>query len=275
MNKVAVIGAVGDSVFLSVKNFHAGGETIQAESFHYELGGKGFNQAIAANRFGAQTFFLGAIGKVNFDKVNNYLKKEGIDSCLIKKDGDSSFAVIITDSKGSNRVTVYNGVQLEINDLKHYINYIVDADVLLLNNEVPEEVNLEAARIAKANNTKVILNPAPYRKICDELTILIDFFTPNEHELIGLEEFQNVIVTLGEKGCMNCFDKEIIPVRKVRAIDTTGAGDTFNGVFAAMIANNKSIKEACLTANTAASIMVTRKYVIDSIPYKKEILHLI
>ena len=101
MSRVAVIGIVGNSVFLPVEHFHVGGETIEALSAHFEPGGKGFNAAVAAKRFGVEVSFLAAIGSEGADGIESFLTKERIKSTLIKKDGATAFAAIITDSKGS------------------------------------------------------------------------------------------------------------------------------------------------------------------------------
>ena len=119
---------------------------------------------------------------------------------------------------------------------------------------------------------KVILNPAPQRVHGYEFLNKIDLFTPNEHETDGLEDYQNVVVTLGEKGCLIKATGKILPAVKLEeVVDTTGAGDTFNGVLAVCLAENLAMEKACETANIASAIKVGRKYILDSIPTKKEI----
>lgn len=271
MSKVAVIGIVGNSVFLPVERFHVGGETVEAKSVHFELGGKGFNQAVASARYGAEVSFLTAVGQDSYEKVKSFLEKEKINATIIKKPENTAFAAIVTDANGRNRVTVYQGAQLSPDDVTEFETAIRQADVLLLNNEVLEAVNVRAVELAKKHGAKVVLNPAPARNICDDILNQVDLFTPNEHETLGLEEKENVIVTLGQEGCLIKSRNEIIPPLKVKAVDTTGAGDTFNGVLAACLADGDDLRQACKTANLAASIKVGRKYVLGSIPGKEEI----
>lgn len=272
MSKVAVIGIVGNSVFLPVEKFHVGGETVEAKSVHFELGGKGFNQAVAAARYGVSVSFLAAVGKDCYDTVKEFLDNEKIDGTLIEKQENTAFAAIVTDAKGSNRVTVYQGAQLLAEDVAVFENAIKNADILLLNNEVAEEVNVKASEIAKRYGIKIILNPAPARKTCDYILQNVDLFTPNEHETLGLEEKENVIMTVGKRGCVVKKGNKTIPAVEIGSVvDTTGAGDTFNGVLAATLAEGQDLINAVMTANLASSIGVTRKYAVSSIPTRKEI----
>lgn len=273
MSKVAVIGLAGNSAFLSVEHFHEGGETIRAKSAHFEPGGKGFNAAVAAKRYGAEVSFLAAVGTEGAEGIEQFLKKEGINAALIKKESGTAFATILTDSEGRNHVTVFQGAQLTPEDVDGFAKQIASADVLLLNNEVPEAVNLRAVQIAKAHALPILLNPAPARPLDPYLLEHVSLFTPNEHELAGLEEKQNVVVTLGKQGChIRNLDQSIPAVTVAPTMDTTGAGDTFNGVLAAVLAEGAELPDAVKTANLASSIEVTRKGVMPAIPTKTEIL---
>lgn len=270
--KIAIIGIVGNSVFLPVDEFGVGGETVDAKSVHFELGGKGFNQAVAAARSGACVSFCAAVGSDTFDNVTNFLNNEGIETCLAKKEASSAFAAIVTDSHGANLVTVYQGAQLELNDLLAFEETIKNADLLLLSNEVAEEINIRAIEIAKKNGVKCILNPAPARDNAPYIVDNVDLFTPNEHELASVNDRENCIVTLGKCGCLIKKTGEIVPSVDVgRVVDTTGAGDTFNGVLCALIAYGKSENVAAKAANAVASLGVTRRYAVSSIPSREEI----
>ena len=272
MSKVAVIGIIGNSVFMPVKRFHVGGETIESSSVHFEPGGKGFNQAVAASRCGVKVSFLGAVGKEFRREFAEFLDNEGINHTLVFKDDSTAFASIITDEEGNNHVTVYQGAQLSVDDVKNFEKEIKDADVLLLNNEVLEDVNIEAIKIAKKYGVKCLLNPAPARKTCKYILDNVDIFTPNEHETLGIEEKENVIMTLGKNGCLIKANNKIIPaINCGKVIDTTGAGDTFNGVLSAMLSKQMWIESAVEIANAVASLGVTRKYAVSSIPTSKEI----
>lgn len=272
MSKIAVIGIAGESVFLSVESFGKTGETIVAKDYYRELGGKGFNQAVAAARFGADVSFLGASSAEDVKRFTQIANDCGVNARFAAKPEGSPYAVIMTDAKGDNRVCVYRGAALDECDVEAFAEEIRTADILLLTNETPCPVNKKATEIANASGVKVILNPAPARTYDKEFLDRVHLFTPNEHETEGLEEYQNVIVTLGDKGCKIRKTGEIIPAPKMSdVVDTTGAGDTFNGILAACIANGESLRNACRKANFGAAIKVGRKYILNSIPTKIEI----
>ncbi len=276
MSKIAVIGIIGNSVFLPVEKFHKGGETVEATSVHFEPGGKGFNQAVAAARCGAEVSFLAAIGREYRKDFADFLDNEKISHTLVFKEDSTAFAAIVTDKSGSNHVTVYQGVQLSADDVSLFEEKIKSADILLLNNEVSEDVNIAAVKIAKKNGVKCILNPAPARVGNKYILENIDLFTPNEHETLGIEDNENVIVTLGKNGCLIKSSGEIVPaVNSGKTVDTTGAGDTFNGVLCAMLANGENISTAARIANKVASVGVTRRYAVSSIPDDREMKNLI
>lgn len=276
MTKIAVIGIIGNSVFLPVEEFHKGGETVEAHSLHFEPGGKGFNQAVAASRCGAEVSFLAAVGLEYRQDFADFLNKENIKHTLAFKDGSTAFAAIVTDRSGSNHVTVYQGAMLDEGDVLSFENEIKDADILLLNNEVPESVNIAALKLAKKHGTRCILNPAPARKTDSFIIDNVDLFTPNEHETLGIENRDNVIMTLGKRGCLIKATNELIDAESYGApIDTTGAGDTFNGTLAAMIAEGRDAASSAKIANAVASLGVTRKYAVSSIPTSKEIKKII
>lgn len=276
MSNIAVIGIIGNSVFLPVERFHEGGETVEALSLHFEPGGKGFNQAVAAKRSGANVSFLAAVGHEYRTEFADFLNNEGIRHTLVFKEESSAFAAIVTDKTGSNHVTVYQGAQLSANDVFLFEDAIKEADILLLNNEVSEDVNIEAIKIAKKHGVKCILNPAPARKTSAYVIDSIDLFTPNEHESLGIEDKENVVMTLGSKGCLIKSTGETVPTVKCgTVVDTTGAGDTFNGVLSAMLANGYNIAAAARIANAVASLGVTRKYAVSSIPSDEEIREII
>ena len=276
MSKIAVIGIIGNSVFLPVEHFHVGGETVEASSIHFEAGGKGFNQAIAAARCGAEVSFLAAVGREGKDEFSAFLTSEGVRHTLALKDGSTAFAAIVTDISGSNRVTVYQGAELTAEDVYAFEDEICGADILLLNNEVPECVNAAAIKLAVKHGVRCILNPAPARETDGYILDNIYLFTPNEHETLGIEDKKNVIVTLGKRGCLIKETGEIVPACNLGcAVDTTGAGDTFNGVLAAMHAEGRSLCESAKIANRVASLGVTRKYAVSSIPTHAEIRKII
>lgn len=272
MPKIAVIGICGKSTFMSVDHFHQNGETLRADSIFCELGGKGINQAVAAARMGTEVSFLGAVGDDCADECNTFTKTNNIKGFWINKPtGNTANAFILTDKTGENRVTVFRGVELIPKDVDEFYNEIKSSDVLLLQNEVPEEVNEKAINIAFENNVKVILNPAPSRYIKKEFADKIFIIVPNEQEkdFIDIDDFENCVITLGSKGCL--VNGALIPSINTKVVDTTGAGDTFCGVLAVGIAEGLDLKASCARAVVAAGLSVSKKYVIDSIPTREEI----
>ncbi len=272
MSKVAVIGLVGESVFMRVEKHQAVGETAHAESIYREYGGKGYNQAVAAARYGAAVSFLCAVHNSDVPTIKSAGEREGISMYAIGKDVPSPYGVIVTDSTGDNRVTVYRGSELSACDTDGFRAEIESADVLLINNEVPEEVNLAAAEIAKAAGKLVILNPAPVRSISEELLTYIDIFTPNEYEASAISDRDNMIVTMGGDGCyIKWLDKTVSAFDIGTPTDTTGAGDTFSGVLAASLAVGSDVLSAVRCAQAASAIEVGRNYVMPAIPNREEI----
>ena len=271
MRKIAVIGIAGESVFLSVEKFGQTGETTVASDYYCELGGKGFNQAIAAARHGCEVAFLGAAHEGDADRFEKIARECGINARFVKKPERSPYAVIMTDAVGDNRVCVYRGAELTVDDVDAFKLEIESSDILLLTNEVPKDVNERAVEIAAASGTRVILNPAPARQNDRAFLDKIYLFTPNEHETMGLDDYSNVIVTMGDKGCFIKECGEILPSIKTDAVDTTGAGDTFSGILAACVALGDDLRSACKRANVGSAIKVSRKHILNSIPTKEEI----
>ncbi|MDD6735880.1 MAG: ribokinase [Clostridiales bacterium] len=273
-HKVAVIGICGISVFINLSRFPQKGETLVADSMFEEIGGKGINQAIAACRMGADVSFLAAIGDDSAgNECRNIAEKNNINAHFKEKKGKRTpIAFILTDKKGENCVTEYKSAELCSDDVLAFEEYIAASDILLLQQEVPPEVNETALKIAKTHGVRVVLNPAPAREEDNGLTDSVFAVTPNETEAksISSQKYENCIVTLGSKGCLINGEIEI-PSIDVNAVDTTGAGDTFNGVLAVCIAEGMDLKKACNYAVTASGISVSKRYVLNSIPYRDDI----
>ena len=266
MARIAIIGLVGRSMFFEVPRFHLGGETITAKSLYEEWGGKGFNQAVAAARQDAAVSFLGAVNAADVKAIKDFCLKEGIRATLATKKKSTATAAILTDGTGETRVTVYPGAELEAKDVDGFAGSIAMADFLLLNNEVPEAVNLAAVAIAKQYGVKIIFNPAPARKLPKEIVEAVSIFTPNEFEAESLELGAEVVTTLGAKGCRIGSTGEVVPAPAVKAVDSTGAGDTFNAVLAVRLAEGEELREACVAANEAAAQSVAVRFVLPSLP---------
>ena len=271
--KLFIIGLCGQSVFLRVPHFHAPGETLHAMSLFSEPGGKGYNQAVAARRMGAEVVFAGAVGRdAEGDLCEARLAEEGIASCLIRKPERTAYASILTDIRG-----------LE--------DRFAEAGMVLLTPEIPEEVFAEAIALAKKHGVRVAINPAPFfpwvRKYLDSAWLL----TPNGSEAramfdcgsewlpgglpgaLAASRYPRVIVTLGGEGALVAEDGVItkIPAPSVTVRDTTGAGDCFNGVLCAWLLEGYSLTEAAGKAVLAASLSVAHPHVLDGMPRREEI----
>ena len=270
MVRITIIGLAGQSLFFDLPRFHAGGETIHADGLHEEWGGKGFNQAVAAARQGVAVSFLTAVGATDVAKVRDALAQEGIAGTVVGKETPSACAAIMTDGTGETRVTVARGSELDEADVDFgFKDEIAAADVLLLNNEVPEEVNLRASEIAEANGVRIIFNPAPSRPVPEALKRRVFLWTPNEFEEPSIGDVDGeVVTTLGAGGCRIRSTGEVIPAPVAKAVDSTGAGDTFNGVLAVRLAEGASLRDACIAANETAAKSVAVRYVLPSIPHR-------
>ena len=259
---------------MNTDHFHQKGETLVADSIYEEIGGKGINQAITCAKMGAQVSFLAAIGEDEYGaECRHTAQKYGINGFFaIKKSKKTTFAVILTDKNGENQVTGFHGAELTITDVFAFEDEIKSSDVLLLQNEVPNEVNEAAVTIAKKHNVKIILNPAPIRDIPADIAKAIYAVTPNEQEKRAIDTslFKNCITTLGDNGCDINGNIQIEAI-KVKTVDTTGAGDVFNGAFAVITAKGMPIEAACKYAVCASGLSVTKPYVLNSIPTLEEI----
>lgn len=276
------------------------GETVMGNDFDIIQGGKGANQAVAAARAGGEVTFIAKVGNDDFGKsaINGY-KTDNIntDFILVDEQKPTGVAVIIVDeSSGQNSIVVAPGAnsKLTIQDIEKVKNEIITSDILLVQLEIPLETVKFALNIAKENGIKTILNPAPAQLLNDEILEKIDIITPNETEtetLTGIKVEDNdsmkkaaellldkindtVIITLGSKGAYfftKTGEEGIVPAIKVNAVDTTAAGDVFNGYLAASLTTKNSLKDSILLANKAAAISVLGKGAQPSIPQIEEV----
>lgn len=271
MARVAVIGLVGKSMFFDVPRFHSCGETIHADGFHEEWGGKGFNQAVAAARQDAAVSFLGAVSASDVKPLKEFCSKEGVRAVLAAKKSATACAAILTDGTGETRVTVYPGAELSARDVDGFAGAIATADFLLLNNEVPESVNIAAVELAVKYGVTILFNPAPARKQPKAIRDAVSIWTPNEFEEAAIGDVAGeVVTTLGARGCRIRSTGEVVPAQPAKAVDSTGAGDTFSAVLAVRLVEGESLRDACAAANAAAAKSVERKYVLPSLPLRGE-----
>ena len=303
MPKVIVIGSSNTDMVFETPKFPDKGETVIGGKFEVVSGGKGANQAVAATRAGSTVLFLTKVGDDNFGKnaITKY-KDEGIETSYIQiqKGVASGIAMIMVHKKsGENAIIVSPGSNSYLNnkDVDLISKQIRINDIVLCQLEIPIETVSYALSLAKQKKAKTILNPAPYKNISRDFLKKVDIITPNESEAFALTGVKltnknnvekaasqllkmvkkAVIITLGKKGVYYISKQlkgQFLSTSKVNAIDSTAAGDVFNGYFASELAKNKNIVDSIKTAIKAASISVTRKGAQPSIPLNSELKNL-
>jgi len=300
MKKVVVIGSSNTDLVINTSKLPLPGETVLGNEFNIIPGGKGANQAVAAARAGANVVFIARVGNDDFGKkaIGGYKKdKINTENIFIDLEKPSGVAIILVDEPtGQNSIVVAPGANtnLSIQDIQNSKKTFQNADVVLLQLEIPLDVVKFSLKIAKENRIKTILNPAPAQFLSIDILGLTDIITPNETEtevLTGiypdnkdkvrkaayklLEKVNEaVIITLGNNGAyyiMKNGDEEFIPGIKVEAVDTTAAGDVFNGYMAALMDSNLT-PDTIQLANKASALSVTRKGAQPSIPFIHEVL---
>ena len=270
---ITVIGSINMDIVVETAIFPKQGETVLGTSFHTVPGGKGSNQAVAAARLGSDIHMVGAVGNDAFGKeMVSVLAAENIEHSFVKQGEKATGIANITLFENDNRIVVVPGANSELNeqDIDAAKSLIEQSDLVIMQLEIPQDTVEYALGVCKEVGTKVLLNPAPAESFKVEWMDRIEYFTPNETECVeifkgdvdqALEKFPNrLIVTLGSKGA-RYFDGDkhvFVESYKTTAVDTTGAGDTFNGAFAYAITNNYSIEEAVQFANIAASLSVEK-----------------
>ena len=290
---ILVIGSVNVDTTYNLENFPKPGETISSISKSRSVGGKGANQAIACKKLGGDVKFLACVGNdVDADFIFKNMKEYGVDTTnIIKKDVDTGTALINVDKTGQNEIVLDHGANyaITIQDIDDNIELLDECDILILQMEIPQEVNEYAIKKAKEKGVFVILNPAPSEFEVENILDKVDLFVPNENEILRYSTKENlkeaadellgknvgsVIITLGENGSEYFSKKEHITQDAIKAkvVDTTSAGDCYIGAMAVMLDQQKSIKEAMEFATKASSKTVTRKGSGESIPTIDEIM---
>jgi ribokinase len=299
MSDISVLGIFVADISFSGPKIPAVGETILGNKYNVGPGGKGCNQAVAIARLGGKVNFISKIGKDAYGKLAlETLKKNNINTENIIQDEklQTGVAGILVDKQsGKNAINVIVGApnSLKISEMNSQINLIKSSKIFLTQLEIPKDVTLHCLKTAKENGCLTILNPAPASEISKEFYNYIDYFTPNETEaefytgikitnekeakqaadkLINLG-IKKIIITLGEKGLFYSDGQEEIHLKasSVKAIDTTGAGDAFNGALAFSLSKGKPIKACLELANKAAGLSTTKLGAGDAMPFIKDI----
>ncbi len=298
MKRIIVIGSSNTDMVVKCKKLPSPGETILGGAFLMNPGGKGANQAVAAARLKGNVTFVAKTGNDLFGEQSKLLfEKEGIDTRFLIRDqkNPSGVALIAVDENGENCIVVASGsnATLSAYDIDEEV-YVTDReDVYLMQLEIPVGTVDYVAQKVFSKENRVILNPAPARQLSQELLDSVYVLTPNEIEaeiLTGIKVenassaersamklldkgVKNVVITMGAAGAYLCMPEmsKMIPVVPVKAVDTTAAGDVFNGALAVALAEGKDLEEAVGFANRAASISVTRLGAQASAPYRNEL----
>jgi ribokinase len=298
VKNVLVVGGSNTDMVIRVPRIPKPGETVLGGAFAMTAGGKGANQAVAAARAGANVSLVARVGEDVFgERALANFAADGIDArfVFLTIGAPSGIALINVDGRGENSISVASGANalLSAADIERAGDAFGSADVVLVQLESPLDAVEAAVRKAGEKGVPVILNPAPARPLDDDLLRLIDVLTPNEHEaelLAGVPVRDErgaraaaarlrargpaaVVVTLGERGAYASsreFDG-LVPAFKVVPVDTTAAGDVFNGALAVALAEQQPLKEALGFASAAAAISVTRPGAQPSAPARREI----
>ena len=295
---LAVLGSINADHILNLAQFPRPGETVIGKQYQIAFGGKGANQAVAAGRSGAAVSFIACVGDDDTgQQICRQLKTDRIRTEAIASVAQEAtgVALIFVNGEGENAIGIYAGANAALTPqrVEQHRQIIADAGILLMQLESPLESVLVAARIARDNQTRVILNPAPASELSDELLALVDVITPNETEaqiLTGVEVnseadaaraaqvlhgkgIATVMITLGSRGVWlsERGQGERIAGFKVKAVDTIAAGDTFNGALATALLEQRTVTEAIRFAHAAAAIAVTRQGAQPSVPWREEI----
>lgn len=287
---IYVFGSINVDLVVYSQRLPEPGETITGIDFLMNQGGKGANQAVAASKLGSNVVFLGRIGNDFFGEFAiESIRKYGVQPLVsIDKNIHTGLALIHVNSEGENSITIIEGANGRVGEeeLSQLSSRLKVKDILLLQGEIPIRALKEAVNIAKKAQAIIIFDPAPVRSELLEIIPFITYVTPNEVELKKLtfsnDPFElinlgalNVILKLGSKGVFfkNKVQEFFVESFKVEAVDTTGAGDTFNGSFASALDNGCGVRDALVFASAASAISVTRKGASISSPNKEEVIN--
>ena len=298
MSELTILGIFVADISFSGDKIPTIGETILGDSYNIGPGGKGCNQAIAVSRLGGEVNFISKLGNDEYGKLAiSKLKKDNIDTSniIISDKHKTGVAGIHVDrNTGKNSITVVRGAASSLTIKEINTDLIAKSKIFLTQLEVPLDVTLHCLKISKEQGLINILNPAPACELSRDFFELVDYFTPNEFEAefytgIKINDkddakesakklikmgIKNVIITLGEKGLFytNGKDEIYIEATRVKAIDTTGAGDAFNGGFSFALLKGKKIKECLEFANKVAGLSTTKLGAGDSMPVLNDLI---
>ncbi len=275
MSKITVIGSLATDFVVSVDKRPVVGETIIGNDFKTTFGGKGANQAVAAARLGSHVAMIGKVGADSFgteiiaNLKENQISVNGVEPVTHLHSGSAH----ITLADGDNSIVVISGANnaVDIQQLTKNQERIKTSDLVLLQQEIPSETVEAIVDFCYQHKIPTVLNPAPARSISQNVIDKVTYLTPNEHEFEelfpqlmvseGLAKYPNkLIITVGSKGVLfnNGQEEILVPSYQVTPVDTTGAGDTFNGAFSVALTNQLSVAESIRFGNLAASLSIQK-----------------
>ncbi len=283
--KICVVGSINIDLTVTAKRFPKVGETMFGDSFASYFGGKGANQAVAARRLGAEVSMIGKIGKdANGQSALENFRREKIDVSNIRECDAPTGVALITVADKDNEIIVVKGANDDWSkqDVLEARKTLLEADLVMMQLEIPLEINREVLRFCKVNNIPTILNPAPYQKLDEEIIDLATYITPNETEakdmfhasdLSFLAKYPNkIIMTAGQNGVYyhDGICEVHVPAFTCEVVDTTGAGDTFNGALAVALCEKMEMDEALVFAQKASALAIGKMGAQTAMPTRKE-----
>ncbi len=299
--KITVVGSTHIDFYIRLPKLPSPGETVLGREFIMKPGGKGANQAVAVARLGGESYMVSRVGNDVFgEKLIENFRKNRVDTRHVYVDDTTHTGtafILLDENTGENMIAVAPGADNRVSreDIDKAIDTVKSSKILLLQLEIPVETVVYAAKKAWENNVKVILNPAPARPLPDEIYRYVYVITPNMIEVGHLTNtvvkdiddaveagrkliskgVEYVVVTMGARGSLVISSNSVehIPAYKVKVVDTTGAGDAFNGALAVFLAEGKDIVEACRLANAAAALKITRVGAQEGLPTREELIN--
>lgn len=288
MVKLSVIGSCSMDLVVTSSKRPRAGETVLGQSFKTIPGGKGANQAVAAARLGARVSMIGCVGDDHYGEIilQNF-KKNNVGINYVKPvTGMESGTAHIVLAEGDNSIVVVKGANDFVTPqfVEKALEVIRESDMVLIQQEIPEETVEYVSDICYALNVPLLLNPAPARELSQTVIEKTTYLTPNQHEAAilfsglsleeALQQYPNkVFITEGKNGVRyhNGKKQVIVPAYQVEPVDTTGAGDTFNAAFAVALAEGKDLEQSLFFANRAASLSVLKFGAQGGMPTRKEV----
>ncbi len=290
MKKIGVVGSINMDMTVKAEKIPLKGETVKGDDLQYIPGGKGANQAVSMAKLGANVEMFGCVGDdAAGESLVQNLKNMGVETKHIKTvSGVPTGLAMITVGDNDNTIVVVAGTNNHV-DIE-YVNGIKEAllecEIVLLQHEIPQETIEYVVELCAQNGVKIVLNPGPARPVKKEVLEKVTYLTPNEHETVILfgkelsfEELmkkypEKLVITQGSRGVSTCLkngEVVLVPARKAKVVDTTGAGDTLNGAFTVAVTEGKGIVEALTFANAAAGLSTEKFGAQGGMPTYEEV----